>query len=122
MSLTIVPVGQIFGKYEQQARMAELNRKTSVKTIQNQADRVDISPEARKAQVLHIARSVREASKHLSTESKNLDEAKPASPEAKFGYNVMQRAEEQAKEKSDERAEMERKYNEAQAEIKKKKF
>ena len=83
MSLAIIPVGQIFGKYEQQARIAELNRKTPVKTIQNQADRVTISPEARKAQVLGIARAVREASKQLSPESKNLDGTKPASDEVK---------------------------------------
>jgi len=83
MPLAIVPVGQIFGKYEQQARIAELNRKMPVKTIQNQADRVTISSEARKAQVLSIARTVREASKHLSTESKNLDEIKPDSDAVK---------------------------------------
>jgi len=76
MPLAIVPVGQIFGKYKQQARIAELIKKTSVKTIQNQADFVTISSEARKAQVLGIARAVRESSKHLSTESKSLDETK----------------------------------------------
>ena len=74
MSLVIVSVGQIFGKYEKQARIAELISKRPVKSIQNQADRVTISSEARKAQVLGIARAVREASKHLSTESKSLDE------------------------------------------------
>ena len=76
MSLAIVPIEQIFGKYKQQARIAELSKKTIVKTIQNHADRVTISSEARKAQVLGIARAVREASKHLSTESKGLDEVK----------------------------------------------
>ena len=81
MSLAIVPVGQIFGKYEQQARIAESNRKIPVKTIQNQADRVTISPEARKAQVLGIARAVRDASKQLSPESQNSDGAKSASVE-----------------------------------------
>ena len=83
MSLAIIPVGQIFGKYEQQARIAELNRKTPVKTIQNQADRVTISPEARKAQVLGIARAVRDASKQLSPESKSLDGTKSVSVEVK---------------------------------------
>ena len=73
MSLTIVPVGQVFGKYEQQARIAELNKKITAKTIQNQADRVTISSEARKVQVLSIARSVREASKHLATGSQQLE-------------------------------------------------
>ena len=83
MSLAIIPVGQILGKYEQQARIAELNRKTPVKTIQNQADRVTISPEARKAQVLGIARAVRDASKQLSLESKSLDGPKSVSVEVK---------------------------------------
>ena len=70
MSLAIVPVGRIFGNYEQQARIAELNRQTLVKTIQNQVDRVTISSEARKAQVLGIARALREASKQLSRNQK----------------------------------------------------
>ena len=68
MPLAIVPASQIFGRYEQQVRIAELNKKTPVKTIQSQVDRVTISPEARKAQVLGIARAVREASKHISPE------------------------------------------------------
>ena len=108
MSLAIVPVGQIFGKYEQQARIAELNRKTPIKTIQNQVDRVSISSDARKAQVLGIARAVREASKNLSTESKNLDEAKPTSDtgdtdveQLSFAGKVVKKALEQSKE-SDE--------------------
>ena len=73
MSLVIVPVGQIFGKYEKQARIAELISKRPVKSIQNQADRVTISSEARKEQVLGIARAVRDASKQLPMESKSLD-------------------------------------------------
>ena len=102
MSLAIIPVGQIFGKYEQQARIAELNRKTPVKTIQNQADRVTISSEARKAQVLGIARAVRDASKNLSTESKGLDEAKIDSDTgfvpSSFSEGVVQKAKEQSSE------------------------
>ncbi|SVB34739.1 uncharacterized protein METZ01_LOCUS187593, partial [marine metagenome] len=43
MTLSIIPVKQIFGKYDQQTRMGELNRKNPVKTIQNQVDRVTIS-------------------------------------------------------------------------------
>ena len=93
MSLAIIPVGQIFGKYEQQARIAELNRKTPVKTIQNQADRVTISPEARKAQVLGIARAVRDASKQLSLESKSLDGPKSVSVEEADNRNLQGRAE-----------------------------
>ena len=82
MLLAIVPVRQIFGKYEQQARIAELNRKMPVKTIQNQADRVTISSEARKAQVLGIARALRETSKSLVTESK-VGEGKSTSMETR---------------------------------------
>ena len=93
MSLAIIPVGQIFGKYEQQARIAELNRKTPVKTIQNQADRVTISPEARKAQVLGIARAVRDASKQLSLESKSLDGPKSVSVEEADNRNLQGQAE-----------------------------
>ena len=78
MPLAIVPASQIFGRYEQQVRIAELNKKVPVKTIQSQVDRVTISPEARKAQVLGIARAVREASKNISPEFKGLDEIKPA--------------------------------------------
>ena len=93
MSLAIIPVGQIFGKYEQQARIAELNRKTSVTIIQNQADRVTISPEARKAQVLGIARAVRDASKQLSLESKSLDGPKSVSVEEADNRNLQGQAE-----------------------------
>ena len=93
MSLAIVPLGQIFGKYEQQARIAELNRKTPVKTIQNQTDRVTISPEARKAQVLGIARAVRDASKQLSLESKSLDGTKSVSVEEADNRNLQGQAE-----------------------------
>ena len=98
MSLAIIPVGQIFGKYEQQARIAELNRKTPVKTIQNQADRVTISPEARKAQVLGIARAVRDASKQLSLESKSLDGPKSVSVEEADNRNLQGQAEDVRKE------------------------
>ena len=96
MPLAIVPIGQIFGKYEHQARIAELNRKTPIKTIQNQADRVSISSEARKAQVLGIARAVRESSKHLITESQNLDDIKPTTEAGEkslsFSESVVQKA------------------------------
>ena len=33
MSLSIIPLNQIFGKYDQQTRMGELNRKNPIKTI-----------------------------------------------------------------------------------------
>ena len=96
MSITIIPVSQIFRKYEQQDRIAELNKKTPVKTIQNQVDRVTISSKARKEQVLSIARAVREASKNLSTESKKLDEIKTTTDTnfkpSSFSDRIMQKA------------------------------
>ena len=69
MSLSIIPLNQIFGKYDQQTRMGELNRKNPIKTIQNQIDRVTISPEALKKRAIGVAISV--------IQNKN-----PASPEA----------------------------------------
>ena len=58
MSLSIIPLNQIFGKYDQQTRMGELNRKNHIKTIQNQVDRVSISPEAVKKRAIGVALSV----------------------------------------------------------------
>ena len=58
MSLSIIPLNQIFGKYDQQTRMGELNRKNPIKTIQNQVDRVSISPEAVKKRAIGVALSV----------------------------------------------------------------
>ena len=79
MSLSIIPISQIFVKYEQQVRIAELNRKTPIRTIQNYADRVTISKEARQAQVLRIARAVREASGQLELGTKKPEEIKLSS-------------------------------------------
>ena len=58
MSLSIIPLNQIFGKYDQQTRMGELNRENPIKTIQNQVDRVSISPEAVKKRAIGVALSV----------------------------------------------------------------
>ena len=57
MPLSIIPVNKIFGKYDQQTRIGELNRKNPVKTIQNQVDRVTISPEALKKRAIDAALS-----------------------------------------------------------------
>ena len=70
MLLSIVPVNKIFGKYDQQARMAELNRNNPIKTIQNQVDRVTISPEALKKRAIANALAVINNSNQVSTESK----------------------------------------------------
>ena len=73
MSLSILPVNQVFGKYEQQARLADLNKKTPVKTIQMQVDRVSISPEARKMRAINAALEVIQASKKEPTTTLNIE-------------------------------------------------
>ncbi len=70
MPLSIIPVNQIFGKYDHQTRMAELNRKSSVKTIQSQVDRVTISPEALKKRAINAALSAIQNSNQVSAETK----------------------------------------------------
>ena len=74
MSLSILPVNQVFVKYEQQARLADLNKKTPVKTIQMQVDRVTISPDALKMRAINAALEVIQASKKESNAIKNIEE------------------------------------------------
>ena len=69
MPLSIIPVNQIFGKYDQQTRMGELNRKNPVRTIQNQVDRVTISPEALKKRAIDAALAAIQNSSQVSTEA-----------------------------------------------------
>ena len=69
MTLSIIPVNQIFGKYDQQTRMGELNRKNPVRTIQNQVDRVTISPEALKKRAIDAALTAIQNSSQGSTEA-----------------------------------------------------
>jgi hypothetical protein len=83
MTLSILPVNQVFGKYEQQARLADLNKKTSVKTIQMQVDRVVISPEALKKKAIDAALEVIQASKKESNAIKNIEEKPLPSTEEK---------------------------------------
>ena len=70
MALSIIPVNQVFGKYDQQTRMAELNRKNSIKTVQNQVDRVTISPEALKKRAIDAALSAIQNSSQVPAETK----------------------------------------------------
>ena len=70
MLSSIVPVNKIFGKYDQQARMGELNRNNPIKTIQNQVDRVTISPEGLKKRAIANALAAINNSNQVSTESK----------------------------------------------------
>ena len=74
MTLSIIPVNQIFGKYDQQTRMGELNRKNPVKTVQNQVDRVTISPEALKKRAIDAALAAIQNSSQVSTEAKPTSE------------------------------------------------
>ena len=70
MTFSIIPVKQIFGKYDQQTRMGELTRKNPVRTIQNQVDRVTISPEALKKRAIDAALSAIQNSSQVSSETK----------------------------------------------------
>ncbi|MDG1843303.1 MAG: hypothetical protein P8I98_03170 [Nitrospinaceae bacterium] len=74
MSLSIIPLNQIFGKYDQQTRMGELNRKNPIKTIQNQVDRVSISPEAVKKRAIGVALSVIQNKNPTSLEAESIPE------------------------------------------------
>ena len=77
MPLSIIPVNQIFGKYEHQTRIGELNRKNPVKTIQSQVDRVTISSEALKKRAIDAALSAIQNSNQV-----------PAGAEPASGDNV----------------------------------
>jgi len=78
MTFSIIPVKQIFGKYDQQTRMGELTRKNPVRTIQNQVDRVTISPEALKKRAIDAALSAIQNSSQVSSETKPATETNPA--------------------------------------------
>ena len=89
MSLSILPVNQVFGKYEQQARLADLNKKIPVKTIQMQVDRVTFSPEALKSRAISATLEVIQASKKESTVTLNIEEKSlPSTGEKKRSKDV----------------------------------
>ena len=96
MPLSIIPVNQIFGKYEHQTRIGELSRKNPVKTIQNQVDRVTISPEALKKRAIDAALSAIQNSSQVSAETK------PATGEKKSSGFHVNEAVQKALEKSKE--------------------
>ena len=99
MTLSIIPVNQIFGKYDQQTRMGELNRKNPVKTIQNQVDRVTISPEALKKRAIGAALAAIQNSSQVSTEAKStsIENVEPLS----YADKVIQNALEKSKERKE---------------------
>ena len=96
MPLSIIPVNQVFGKYDQQTRIGELNRENPVKTIQNQVDRVTISPEALKKRAIDAALSAIQNSSQVSAETK------PATGEKKSSGFHVNEAVQKALEKSKE--------------------
>ena len=49
MDFSIVPVSKIFKTYQGQTRIADLNKKISIKRLQGQRDQVSISGAARQA-------------------------------------------------------------------------
>ena len=109
MPLSIIPVSQVFGKYDQQTRMAELNRKNPVKTIQNQVDRVTISPEALKKRAIDAALTAIQNSNQISTE------AEPASGDNVESLSYAEKVTHNALEKSEERKEKEQESLQNQA-------
>ena len=103
MTLSIIPVKQIFGKYDQQTRMGELSRKNPVKTIQNQVDRVTISPEALKKRAIGAALAAIQNSSQVSTEKKStsIENVEPLS----YADKVVQSALEKSKERKEKEKE-----------------
>ena len=99
MTLSIIPVNQIFGKYDQQTRMGELSRKNPVKTIQNQVARVTISPEALKKRAIGAALAAIQNSSQGSTEAKStsIENVEPLS----YADKVVQSALEKSKERKE---------------------
>ena len=99
MTLSIIPVNQIFGTYDQQTRMGELNRKNPVRTIQNQVDRVTISPEALKKRAIDAALAAIQNSSQVSTEEKStsIENVEPLS----YADKVVQSALDKSKERKE---------------------
>ena len=99
MTLSIIPVNQIFGKYDKQTRMGELSRKNPVRTIQNQVDRVTISPEALKKRAIGAALAAIQNSSQVSSEAKStsIENVEPLS----YADNVVQSAVEKSKDRKE---------------------
>ena len=104
MTLSIIPVNQIFGKYDQQTRMGELSRKNPVKTIQNQVDRVTISPEALKKRAIGAALAAIQNSSQVSTEEKStsIENVEPLSYADKVIQNALEKSKERKEKEKEE--------------------
>ena len=104
MTLSIIPVNQIFGKYDQQTRMGELNRKNPVKTVQNQVDRVTISSEALKKRAIGAALAAIQNSSQVSTEEKStsIENVEPLSYADKVTQNSLEKSKERKEKEKEE--------------------
>jgi len=119
MTLSIIPVNQIFGKYDQQTRMGELNRKNPVRTIQNQVDRVTISPEALKKRAIDAALAAIQNSSQVSTEAKpaSIENVEPLSYADKVTQNALEKSKERKEREKEERSDVVEKFLEKSKEI-----
>ena len=104
MTLSIIPVNQIFGKYDQQTRIGELNRKNPVRTIQNQVDRVTISPEALKKRAIDAALTAIQNSSQASTEAEPAsgDNVESGSYADKVTQNALEKSHELGEKKEED--------------------
>ena len=119
MTLSIIPVNQIFGKYDQQTRMGELNRKNPVRTIQNQVDRVTISPEALKKRAIGAALAAIQNSSQVSTEEKStsIENAEPLSYADKVVQSALEKSQERKEREKEELSGVIEKFVEKSKEI-----
>ena len=104
MTLSIIPVNQIFGKYDQQTRMGELNRENPVRTIQNQVDRVTISPKALKKRAIDAALTAIQNSSQVSTEAEPAlgDNVESGSYADRVAQNALEKSHELEKKKQED--------------------
>ena len=119
MTLSIIPVNQIFGKYDQQTRMGELSRKNPVKTIQNQVDRVTISPEALKKRAIGAALAAIQNSSQVSTEEKStsIENVEPLSYADKVVQSALEKSQERKEGEKEELSGVIEKFVEKSKEI-----
>ena len=119
MTLSIIPVNQIFGKYDQQTRMGELSRKNPVKTIQNQVDRVTISPEALKKRAIGAALAAIQNSSQVSTEAKStsIENVEPLSYADKVVQSALEKSKDRKEGEKEERSGLIEKFFEKSKEI-----
>ena len=119
MTLSIIPVNQIFGKYDQQTRMGELNRKNPVRTIQNQVDRVTISPEALKKRAIGAALAAIQNSSQVSTEAKStsIENVEPLSYADKVVQSALEKSQERKEGEKEELSGVIEKFVEKSKEI-----